>query len=65
MYPLERVRANVRTSVQQARALLQEQLANGPRPGSQIEVAAEEAEIPMRSLIVAADALGVRTQKGQ
>jgi hypothetical protein len=48
-----------------ARALVREQLADGPRPASQIEAAAEAAEIPTRSLIAAADALGVRTQRGQ
>jgi LmbE family N-acetylglucosaminyl deacetylase len=32
---------------------------------AKIEAAAETAEIPERSLIAAADVLGVRTQKGQ
>jgi hypothetical protein len=41
-----------------------EQLANGPKPGAQIEAAAEAAEIPERSLIAAADDLGVRTRRG-
>jgi hypothetical protein len=50
---------------QRARTLVREQLANGPKPGVQITVAAEAAEIPERSLIAAADALGVRTQRGQ
>jgi hypothetical protein len=48
-----------------ARALLREQLANGPKPGDLVEAAAEAAEIPERSLIRAADKLGVRTQRGQ
>lgn len=48
-----------------ARAFLHDQLANGPKPGALIEAAAEAASIPERSLIVAADALGVRTQRGQ
>ena len=39
-----------------------EQLANGPKPGVEIEAAAKAAEIPERALIVAAD---VRTQRGQ
>jgi hypothetical protein len=47
--------------VQQAQTLLREQLAAGPKPGTLIEA----AEIPERSLIVAADALGVRTQRGE
>jgi hypothetical protein len=34
-----------------------EQLAEGPKPGAQIEPAAQAAEIPIRSPIVAADAL--------
>jgi hypothetical protein len=38
---------------------------NGPKPGSQIEAAAEAASIPKRPLIAAADELGVRTQHGQ
>jgi hypothetical protein len=44
---------------------VREQLANGPKPRSQIEAAVKAADIPERSLIVAADMLGVRTQKGQ
>jgi hypothetical protein len=50
---------------QRARTLLREQLADGPRPGAQIEATAEAAEIPPRALIAAADVLGVRTRKGQ
>jgi hypothetical protein len=45
--------------------LLQEQLADGPKPGVLVEAAALAAEIPERSLIAAADSLGVRTQRGQ
>jgi hypothetical protein len=48
-----------------ARALVREHLKHGPRPGAQIEIAAKAAEIPERSLIAAATALGVRTQRGQ
>jgi hypothetical protein len=44
---------------------LQEHLANGPKPGEAIEAAAAAAEIPERALIRAADALDVRTQRGQ
>jgi hypothetical protein len=50
---------------QRAQALVREQLANGPRLESQIEAAAEAAEIPPRSLIAAADALGERCRQGQ
>jgi hypothetical protein len=38
---------------------------NGPKPEALIEAAPEAAEIPERALIVAADALGVRTRRGQ
>jgi hypothetical protein len=48
-----------------ARELLRAQLADGPRPASQIEAAAEAANIPERTLIAAASVLGVRTQRGQ
>jgi hypothetical protein len=41
-----------------AHMFLREQLADGPRPGTQIEAAAQAAEIPARSLISAAPALG-------
>jgi len=54
-----------RRASERAQRLLLEQLANGPRPGSQLEAAAEAAEIPESVLIAAADALGVRTQRGQ
>jgi hypothetical protein len=39
-------------------------VTNGPWPKSSVR-AAEAAEIPERSLIAAADDLGVRTQRGQ
>jgi hypothetical protein len=45
--------------------LVRAQLAHGPKPGALIEAAAEADEIPERSLIVAADALGVRIRRGQ
>lgn len=48
-----------------ARKVLRQQLANGPRSESQIEAAAEAAEIPERILIAAADALGLVTKKGE
>lgn len=54
-----------RRASERAQRLLLEQLANGPRPGSQLEAAAQAAEIPESALIAAADALGVRTQRGQ
>jgi hypothetical protein len=44
-----------------ARALLREQLADGPKPVTTIEAAAQAAEIPKRELIAAANARGVRT----
>jgi hypothetical protein len=44
---------------------LRARLANGPKPGSDIEAEAETPDIPERSLIVAADKLDVRTQRGQ
>jgi len=50
---------------ERARALLRQQLADGPKPKALIEAAAEAAEIPERSLLAAASALGVRTQRGQ
>jgi hypothetical protein len=50
---------------ERARALLREQLADGPKRRELIEAAAKAAEIPERSLIVAADALGVRTRRGE
>jgi hypothetical protein len=39
--------------------------ADGPKPGAEIEAAAEAAEIPEHSLLAAASALGVRIQRGQ
>jgi hypothetical protein len=51
--------------VERARTLVREQLAKGPKPGAEVAAAAEALEIPERSLIAAADALGVRTQRGQ
>jgi hypothetical protein len=42
-----------------------EQLADGPKPGTEIEAAAKAAAIPERSLIRATDKLNVRTQRGQ
>jgi hypothetical protein len=48
-----------------ARALLREHLADGPKPGTLVDAAAKEAEIPERSLLAATDGLEVRTQRGQ
>jgi hypothetical protein len=48
-----------------ARALLREHLADGPKPGTLVEAAAKEAEIPERSLLAATDGLEVCTQRGQ
>jgi hypothetical protein len=50
---------------ERAERLLREHLADGPTRGELIVVAAAAAEIPERSLIGAADVLGVRTQRGQ
>jgi len=52
-------------AMKRARRLLREQLADGPKPGAQIEAAAQAADIPKCWLIAAASALGVRTQRGQ
>jgi len=51
--------------VWQARELLQEQLADGPKPGTAIEAAAKAAEIPKHALVAAAERLGVRCRRGQ
>jgi hypothetical protein len=48
-----------------ARALVREQLKQGPRSEASIMAAAEAAEISEHVLIAAASVLGVRTQKGQ
>jgi hypothetical protein len=48
-----------------AQKLVCEQLANGPKPGSAVMAAAYLADISEQSLIAAADALGVRVQRGQ
>jgi hypothetical protein len=45
--------------------LVREQLKYGPRPEASVLAAASFADIPERALIAAADALGVRTRKGQ
>jgi hypothetical protein len=52
-------------TVQLARALLQEQLADGPKPGALVEAAAQAAEIPKRELLTACDGLDVRARRGQ
>jgi hypothetical protein len=48
-----------------AKALLREHLEHGPKPGAEIEAAAEAAAIPERSLVAAASSLNVRTRRGQ
>ena len=48
-----------------AQALVREQLKHGPKPGAEIEAAAEAAAIPKRALIAATDALGVVTKRGE
>jgi hypothetical protein len=49
----------------EARALVQAQIADGPKPGAQIEAAAKAAAIPARTLLAAADELNVRTRRGE
>ena len=49
---------------ERARALVRERLADGPKPGWEIEAAAEAAAIPEHALIAAADELGVVTARG-
>jgi hypothetical protein len=48
-----------------AQTLLRQQLADGPKAQASIEAAAEVAEIPKRSLMAAAEALGVLKVRGQ
>ena len=48
-----------------AKALVLEQLANGPRLGEGAQAAANLADISERSLIAAAESLGIRTWRGQ
>jgi hypothetical protein len=48
--------------VKHARALLRQELRDGPRPGAEIEAAAQAANIPKAALIAATDELGVRTK---
>jgi hypothetical protein len=49
----------------QARELVREHLKHGPAPGAAIEAAAQAAAIPKPALIAAAEALGVRTKRGE
>lgn len=49
----------------EAKALVRAQLANGPKPEEDILADADFVAIPGRTLIAAADALGVRTRRGQ
>jgi hypothetical protein len=57
-----REQRDVPADFEPTRALLREQLANGPRPGSQIEAAAAVAE---RSLLAATDVLDIRCRRRQ
>jgi hypothetical protein len=50
---------------QRAQALVRKQLAQGSKRGEEVQAAAHLADIPERTLIAAASALGVRTRKGQ
>jgi hypothetical protein len=50
---------------ERAERCLREQLANGPALGECVKAAAAAAKVSERFLIAAADALGVRTQRGQ
>jgi len=50
---------------ERARALVREQLADGPKPGSEIAAAAEAAAIPEGVLLAATDTLGVVTRRGE
>jgi hypothetical protein len=63
--PPPRKRRSRPPRIQQARALLREQLTGGPKPGALVEAAAKAAEIPKRELLAAADALGVRCRRGR
>jgi hypothetical protein len=63
--PLSPKRRGRPPRVRQAQALLQEQLADGPKPGVLVEAAAEKADIAKAELIGATDALGVRCRRGQ
>jgi hypothetical protein len=54
-----------RPEVKRARALVREQLRDGPRPGAEVEAAAQAAAIPKAALLAATDALGVRVRRGE
>jgi hypothetical protein len=44
--------------------VVRELLADGPAPGESVKAAAAEANVSERTLIAAAERLGVRTQRG-
>jgi hypothetical protein len=48
-----------------ARELLRQELAAGPRLGSEVEAIAEGAGIPSFALVAAAEVLGVVTRRGE
>ena len=48
-----------------ARALLRQELKDGPKPGAQVEAAAAAAGLAKRGLLAATDALDVRCRQGQ
>jgi hypothetical protein len=50
---------------ERAERCLRELLADGPAPGEQVIVAAAEADVSKRTLIAAAERLGVRCRRGQ
>jgi hypothetical protein len=54
-----------RVAKRRTRALLRKQLKHGPRPGAQIEAAAQAADIPKPVLLAVTDELGVRIKRGE
>jgi hypothetical protein len=50
---------------ERAERCLREQLANGPRCGERVIAAAAEVDVSERTLIAAAERLGVRTRRGE
>jgi hypothetical protein len=60
----QRAIAAQKAAQDEAAELLRRQLASGPKCVEHLEATAEAAEIDEEVLIAAADALGVRTQRG-
>jgi cytosine/adenosine deaminase-related metal-dependent hydrolase len=50
---------------ERAERCLREQLANGPRYGEHVIAAAAEVDVSERTLIAAAERLGVRCRRGE